>query len=136
MTDANRFYDALETRDPQEREDALMAALPAQIATAKARAPYFADVLKHVDPGAVTSRAALAKLPVTRKSDLPFLQPKNLPFGGLNGTKPGDLARIFMSPGRSMTRKDAGRITGALPAPCSPAGSARARSCTTPSPIT
>lgn len=99
MTDTKRFYDALETRDPQAREDALMAALPAQIATAKTRSAYFADLLKDVDPGAVTSRAALARLPVTRKSDLPILQPKSLPFGGLNGTKPGDLARIFMSPG-------------------------------------
>lgn len=99
MTDTTRFYDALETRDPQQREDALLAALPDQVALAKTRSAYFAELLKDVDPGAVTSRAALAKLPVTRKSDLPFLQPKNLPFGGLNGTKPGGLARIFMSPG-------------------------------------
>ncbi|WP_127088731.1 phenylacetate--CoA ligase family protein [Aquabacter cavernae] len=99
MTDTTRFYDALETRDPQQREDALMAALPGQVATAKARSAYFAELLKDVDAATVTSRAALAKLPVTRKSDLPFLQPKSLPFGGLNGTKPGGLARIFMSPG-------------------------------------
>lgn len=99
MTDTTRFYDALETRAPEAREAALMAALPGQVATAKARSAYFAELLREVDPGAVTSRAALAKLPVTRKSDLPALQPRNLPFGGLNGTKPGDLARIFMSPG-------------------------------------
>lgn len=99
MTDTTRFYDALETRAPDTREAALMAALPGQVATAKARSAYFADLLKDVDAASVTSRAVLAKLPVTRKSDLPFLQPKNLPFGGLNGTKPGGLARIFMSPG-------------------------------------
>ncbi|QTL06109.1 AMP-binding protein [Aquabacter sp. L1I39] len=99
MTDTTRFFDALETRDPQQREAALMTALSAQVATAKARSAYFAELLKDVDADVVTSRAALAQLPVTRKSDLPYLQPKSLPFGGLNGTPPGDLARIFMSPG-------------------------------------
>ena len=99
MTNTDRFFDALETRDPQEREAALMTALAAQVATAKARSPYFAALLKDVDADAINSRAALARLPVTRKSDLPYLQPKSLPFGGLNGTPPGNLARIFMSPG-------------------------------------
>ncbi|WP_029006592.1 phenylacetate--CoA ligase family protein [Azorhizobium doebereinerae] len=98
MTDG-RYYDALETRDPEAREQALMAALPHQIARAKARSAYFGALLRDVDPHAVTSRAALARLPVTRKSDLLDLQPKSLPFGGLNGTPPGGLARIFMSPG-------------------------------------
>jgi len=99
MTDDTRFFDALETRDPEAREAALMEALSAQVATAKARSAYFGALLKDVDARAVTSRAALAALPVTRKSDLLEIQPKSLPFGGLNGTAPGQLARIFMSPG-------------------------------------
>ncbi|TCT06625.1 phenylacetate--CoA ligase family protein [Aquabacter spiritensis] len=99
MTEASRYYDACETRDPARREAALMEALPAQVATAKARSAYFAELLKDFDAAAVDSRAALARLPVTRKSDLPALQPKHPPFGGLNGTRPGQLARIFMSPG-------------------------------------
>jgi phenylacetate-coenzyme A ligase PaaK-like adenylate-forming protein len=98
MTDA-RHYDALETRDPQERERALMAELPRQIAHAKANAPYFAALLGDIDPRDVTSRAALAKLPVTRKSALLALQKERPPFGGLAATAPGQLARIFMSPG-------------------------------------
>jgi phenylacetate-CoA ligase len=92
-------YDSLETRDPEERERALMAALPAQVEHAKARAPGFARILAEVDPRAVTSRAALAKLPVTRKSELLERQKAAPPFGGLNATPPGHLARIFMSPG-------------------------------------
>ncbi|GGF76619.1 phenylacetate--CoA ligase [Azorhizobium oxalatiphilum] len=92
-------FDALETRDPQVREAELMTALPRQIALAKTRSAYFGTLLADVDPEAITSRAALAKLPVTRKSALLDLQPKSLPFGGLNGTVPGGLARIFMSPG-------------------------------------
>jgi len=99
MTDPHRYYDALETRDPEAREAALLQGLAAQVAHAKAKAPYFADLFKDVDPAAITSRAALAQLPVTRKADLVEIQPKSLPFGGLNATPPGRLARIFMSPG-------------------------------------
>ena len=47
----------------------------------------------------VTSRAALAKLPVLRKSDIAALQKENPPFGGLNVTPPGKARRLLMSPG-------------------------------------
>ena len=93
------FYDALETQPPAEREAALLAALPAQIAHAQAAAPGFARILAGVDPAAITSRAALARLPVTRKSDLIEAQKAARPFAGLNATAPGRLARIFQSPG-------------------------------------
>lgn len=99
MTDPNRYYDASETRDPEAREQALMAALSAQVAHAKGRSAYFAELFKDVEPEAVTNRQALAQLPVTRKSDLLEIQPRSLPFGGLNAVAPGKLARIFMSPG-------------------------------------
>jgi len=93
------FFDALETRNPDSRERDLLAALPAQIAHAKAKAPYYARVLADVNPAAVSSRAALAALPVTRKSDLIDLQKKAPPFGGLAAIPPGAAARVFMSPG-------------------------------------
>jgi len=64
MTD---HYDALETRDPAEREAALMQALPAQVAHAKAATGWYGRSLADVDPASVTSREALAALPVTRK---------------------------------------------------------------------
>ena len=92
-------YDALETRSPEEREAALMAALPRQIAHAKANAPGFARILEKINPEEIRSRAALAALPVTRKSDLAELQAKLRPFGGLNATPVAKLAKIFMSPG-------------------------------------
>ena len=94
-----RFYDRLETRDPEERERALMAVLPQQVAHAKRHAPYFAEMLRDIEPRAVTSRLALAALPVTRKHALLELQKARLPFGGLAAAQPGQLARIFMSPG-------------------------------------
>lgn len=92
------FYDELETRNPDAREATLMAALPKQVALAKSTAGY-AGLLAGVDPSAVTSRAALAALPVTRKSELIELQAKNPPFGGLNATPVGQMARLFLSPG-------------------------------------
>ncbi|MCC7276366.1 MAG: AMP-binding protein [Alphaproteobacteria bacterium] len=93
------FYDALETRPPEQREAALLAALPGQVAHARANAPHYTALLKDVDPRTITTRAALAALPVTRKSDLIALQKEHPPFGGLNATAPGALARLFASPG-------------------------------------
>lgn len=93
------FYDDLETRDPETREQALLAALPRQIAHAKSRSPYYAQLLAGIDPYAVTSRAALAALPVTRKSELIAMQKAAPPLGGLAATPPGGLLRLFMSPG-------------------------------------
>ena len=95
----SKHYDTLETRTPAERDKALMTALPQQIAHATANAPFFATWLKDVDPASVTSRAALAKLPVLRKSMLGEVQKKNPPMGGLI-TGPMSRGRhVFMSPG-------------------------------------
>jgi len=93
------YYDKLETRDPKERERSLLAALPGQIAQAKRKAPGWARILSDVDPAAVTSRAALARLPVTRKSDLAELQKVERPLGGLNATPLAQLGKVFVSPG-------------------------------------
>src|SRR6266850_1325881 len=93
-----QHYDSLEARDPEERERLLMTALSGQIAHAKRRAPGWARILAEVDPAGVTSRAALAKLPVTRKSDLVKLQEAERPLGGLNATL-AQLGKVFVSPG-------------------------------------
>ncbi|HYD78935.1 MAG TPA: AMP-binding protein, partial [Paucimonas sp.] len=92
------FLDSLEHRDPAERERALMAALPRLIERAQA-APGWARILDGVASGDIDSRAALARLPVTRKSDLKDLQARDLPFGGLTTTPNGALRHVFMSPG-------------------------------------
>ena len=99
MSSAQRYYDALEARVPEEREAHLLAALPAHIAHAQKNAPGFARILEGVDAAAVNSRAALAKLPVTRKSDLGELQKQRPPLGGLNATPVERLAKLFVSPG-------------------------------------
>jgi phenylacetate-CoA ligase len=95
----SRFYDDLETRSPEVRDASFKECLPIQIKHAKTHAPYFAKALADVTPDTVTSRSALAALPVTRKSDLMDLQKATPPLGGLNATKVPDLARVFMSPG-------------------------------------
>jgi len=91
-------YDGLETRDPAARERDLLGALPAQIAHAMG-APGWKKQLAGVTPNGVTSREALAKLPVLRKGDLATLQKEHPPFGGFNVTAPGKARRLQMSPG-------------------------------------
>ena len=91
-------YDTLETRGPAARERELFARLPEVIAAAM-RAPGWAEQLAGVDAKSVTSRAALAKLPVLRKSDLLARQKEAPPFGGFNVTPPGKVKRLLMSPG-------------------------------------
>jgi phenylacetate-CoA ligase len=107
------YYDSLETRDPAERESSLMSALPGQLAHAKRNAPGWARILAGTDPGAVSDRAALARLPVTRKSDLVALQKAERPFGGLNAAPPAQLGRIFVSPGPIYDPGGSGKTGGA-----------------------
>ena len=95
----NTFFDASETRSPKDRETGLMAALPRVVHHAKSKAAGFGRILEGVDPQSVNSREALAKLPVTRKSDLITMQAENPPFAGLNATPVPALGRIFQSPG-------------------------------------
>jgi phenylacetate-CoA ligase len=92
-------YDRLETRPQTERQMAQFACLMAQIAHAKANAPYYRDVLRDVDPAAIADRTALAALPLTRKSDLIALQRATPPLGGLATVPPTALRRLFQSPG-------------------------------------
>ena len=101
-------YDALETRAPEQRESALMAALSTQVAHAQARTAAFAASLAAVDAAQVNSRAALARLPVIRKHELLERQSdSNAPdvFGGFSAIGWGHVPpalralRVFASPG-------------------------------------
>ena len=116
------FYDALETRSPAEREAALMAALPGQIAHARAAAPAFAPILAATDPPQGTSRAARARPPATRKPDLLERQQAaraQNPFGGFATQGFGAaMPRVFSSPGPMYepegTRRDYWRMARAI----------------------
>ena len=80
------YFDSLETRNPELREREQLARLPALIAHAK-NAPAFARIFSGTDAAAVTTREALARLPVTRKSELLLLQKADRPFGGFAATR-------------------------------------------------
>lgn len=98
MSASAALFDALEARDPAAREAALMAALPAQIAHAQANSPAYAARLAGIEASAITSRSALATLPLTRKSSLTEAQAlsRTLRLGGFAAGMP---RRIFQSPG-------------------------------------
>ena len=104
MTD---FFDSLETRSEAERESALLSALAVQVGHAQKNSAAYAEILKGVDAAGVTSRAALARLPVTRKSELHERQKAaregsggQESFGGFSTLVRGPgMPRIFASPG-------------------------------------
>ncbi|SEM34534.1 AMP-binding protein [Bradyrhizobium sp. OK095] len=91
-------YDARETREQAAREADLFSRLP-DVLRGAMTAPAYAERLRGLDPASVTSRAALAGLPVLRKSELPALHKASAPFGGLVAAAPGSFARLFTSPG-------------------------------------
>ena len=121
MTD---FYDALETRSPADREAAHMAALPAQVAHAQMHSPAMRELLAGVDAKSISDRAALARLPVTRKGDLHERQKTGRAggkdvFGGFAAVGYGaQMPRVFASPGPIYepegTRRDYWRMARAI----------------------
>ncbi|WP_121067314.1 phenylacetate--CoA ligase family protein [Chachezhania antarctica] len=92
------YFDTLETRSADERAADLATALPQQIARAKAL-PGYAQTFADVDPASITDVAALATLPVLRKSDLGKAQAAHPPFGGFTVKPPAGNAHVFQSPG-------------------------------------
>jgi phenylacetate-CoA ligase len=110
------FFDTLETREPAQREAELMAALPKQVAHAKQASAALAQILAAVDPAAVSSRSALAHLPVTRKHELLDRQQASRAvaggdvFGGFSTLGYGaQMPRLFASPGPIYEPEGAGR---------------------------
>ncbi len=104
------FFDGLETRSPEQREAALMTALPLQVAHAQRSTRAFAQILAGIDASAVASRSALAHLPVTRKAELAERQKlarssttptqQSDVFGGFSALVRGPaMQRVYASPG-------------------------------------
>lgn len=93
------YYDDLESRAPDVREAALLNAVRQQVSNAQSNSPFFADVFGGVEAAGIKDRKSLSALPITRKSDLIDLQKTAPPFGRLTTCEPGQLKRIFQSPG-------------------------------------
>ena len=93
-----QHFDSRETRDPRQRELDLMGHLPGLVANAL-KAPGWRQHLGAIDPAAIATRAALARLPVLRKSELPARQKAAPPFGGFVADPVERFGRLFTSPG-------------------------------------
>ncbi|MEI6028291.1 MAG: AMP-binding protein [Betaproteobacteria bacterium] len=99
--------DTQETREPGEREAALVAALP-RVVRAAQQVPGMAELLQGVEPSTVCTRSALAALPVLRKPELLERQKAHRatdPFGGYSAIGWRSLRglsgarRVYQSPG-------------------------------------
>ncbi len=113
-----QYFDLLEIRDPQQREEELFDSLSTHLKLAAKKASFVRQQLEDVDIDSINSRAALAQLPVIRKSELAQLQKSEPPFGGLTAFEQSSLLRIFASPGPiyepETTRADSWRMSRAL----------------------
>lgn len=93
-----QHFDSRETRDPRQRELDLMGHLPGLVANAL-KAPGWRQHLGAIDAAEVATRAALARLPILRKSELPARQKAAPPFGGFIADPAERFGRLFTSPG-------------------------------------
>src|SRR5262245_30384271 len=114
-------YDALETRDPAQRERDMLAALPALVRRAQST-PTGAERLGRVDAESITSRRAFAGLPAMRKC-APFERQKARradaaswdPLGGCSAigwrgmVASQGARRVFQSPGPIYEAEGAGQ---------------------------
>ena len=95
----SEFYDSLETREPEKRQQAQLKAVRTQIAHAKANTTAYAELLDGIDPGDIVDAKSYSKLPLTRKSELIKLQQDNRPLGGFSANNLSQFTHVFASPG-------------------------------------
>ena len=98
----SRIYDpSTECQSPEVRRANQGERLRRTVAHAFARAPRARRTLEAagLGPASIHGMDDLTRIPVTRKDALPGAQAEEPPFGGLTAVDPGQLARIFMSPG-------------------------------------
>ncbi|MGB1612655.1 MAG: phenylacetate--CoA ligase family protein [Arenicellales bacterium] len=95
----SKFFDELETRSADLREAQQFEMLREQLRYAQTRVPAYIDSLASINPDTVSDRAALSRLPVTRKSEMAAAQAEVPPLGGYTDLSGAALPRIFASPG-------------------------------------
>jgi phenylacetate-CoA ligase len=94
----NTYFNESECSNSAAREKQLLSKLASLISYAQLECSHYRKVLGDIDSATITSREALAKLPITRKSDLISLQKNSPVFGGLQPNNSA-IQRIFQSPG-------------------------------------
>lgn len=114
----NAVFDKRECQSNESRTLHLLEALRKQLANAKGNSPYWAEILKDIDPGDITSLEDMARLPVLRKSELIEIQSQSY-LGGLATGDPTGPKRVYFSPGpllepQPFAEGDAWRMAPAL----------------------
>jgi len=95
----SEFYDKLETREPEERQQTLLQVIRTQVAHAKANTVAYKELLADIDVEDLIDAESYSRLPLTRKSELIELQNNNRPFGGLTAAGTSQHTHIYASPG-------------------------------------
>lgn len=97
----DEFFDELETMSAAAREKYLDQKLTEHISHVYQHSPAVKKLFRQagLSPEQVHTVKDLAKLPVTRKTDLLEMQKANLPYGGVVAAPLEDIERIFISPG-------------------------------------
>lgn len=95
----SEHYDSLETRSPEEREQAQFEALRNQVDYVKQNTTAYTELLKDIDVDDIIDTTAFSQLPITRKSELIELQQNQRPFGGYTATNSPHYSHVFASPG-------------------------------------
>ncbi len=93
------FFNEQETRDPAEREFDLFRRLPGHLVAMADAVHALAERLAGIDLATITSRDALAAVPVMRKPELMETQQANPPFGGFVNVAELAGKKVFQSPG-------------------------------------
>ncbi|MBV1895235.1 MAG: AMP-binding protein [Rhodobacteraceae bacterium] len=93
-----KFYDSLETRSADERAADQAVAIAAQIERVK-DVPGYKGAFQGLNSADYSDVAALATLPVLRKSELGKAQAANPPFGGFTTKPASGFGHVFQSPG-------------------------------------
>ena len=99
MNNDSKYFDDLEIRSPDEREQGLFFLLPELITKAKSTSESWAKHLSDIDGAEIKSRSELANVPIFRKSELMSKQSLIPPFGGFVVGENIEFSRIYMSPG-------------------------------------
>jgi len=101
MAKEGKFFDDKETLPPEEREKYLVTRLREVLKHAYDHAPAVKAKFDNagLKPSDIQSTKDMERLPITSKDELKELQKKDPPFGGFLAIPPGDVVRIYMSPG-------------------------------------
>ncbi len=94
----SHYFSEAEHQNSEQREKELLTKLTPFIEYAKANSPYYAQHLDAINASDINSRAALASIPITRKSQLIKLQKAKPFFAGMVANQ-AKVDRIYQSPG-------------------------------------